>query len=99
MLPITLTVSLARRKQELQHGRDALRPGNLVVVASFDFAVAKVFAEFPPFLNQSCLQSAGIRSETGTAAWARRAATRQPRRGGLLRLRCSKGLRRVSTLS
>src|ERR1022692_988154 len=60
MVPMTLTVSLARRKQELQQGRDALRPSNLVVVAAFDFAVAKVFAEFPPFLNQSCLQSAGI---------------------------------------
>src|ERR1019366_8053714 len=57
---IALTASVARREQELQHGRYAVRPGNLVVVAAFDFGVAKAFAEFPSFLDQGCLQSAGI---------------------------------------
>src|ERR1022692_1431907 len=43
------TVPASRREQKPQHGRYALRPGNLVVLAAFDFAVAQVFAEFPSF--------------------------------------------------
>src|SRR5208337_87494 len=67
---VRMKLLLARRKQELQHGRDPLSPSPLGMLAVLRLGVSEVFAALPALVDQVPSQRSHVRQRSAPFARA-----------------------------